>query len=243
MQRGHGRDHCQACGLCQARERCGAKRARLVLASPAMIALRFAVMNRWGGVSTGGIVPGGFCARCDADHWSTSQAADHSFDARPGQQRDHAGGVAARDHHARLGGEGQAVTAAPAQHADDRAIGHPAGRVDAADPVDHVARSRRDSEWAAGQRQRRRRPARRAAAVTGRTGGRGDDWCDRAAGHGCLPVRGGGTACAERAAAAGWQPGRVFERMPGLRENSPVWVSEGGPTPYPHIALCATAPK
>ena len=61
---------------------------------------------------------------------------DH--DVGPARHRDHAVRVAARDHHAGAGGEGQPVTAAPAQRAGDRAVGNPAGGVDAADPADHI---------------------------------------------------------------------------------------------------------
>ena len=60
-------------------------------------------------------------------------------------------GVAARDHHARLRGDGQPVTAAPAQHAGDRAVGDPARGVDPADPVDHMGttpgRRPADGQW------------------------------------------------------------------------------------------------
>ena len=56
-------------------------------------------------------------------------------DAGPRRQGDQAGRVAADDHHACLGGEGQPVPAAPAQRAGDRPVGHAAGAVDAGEPV------------------------------------------------------------------------------------------------------------
>ena len=82
------------------------------------------------------------------------RGGDHSVG--PVQHSDHAAGVAARDHHARAGGEGEPVPAAPAQRADDRLVGDAAGGVDAAESVDHIRLVRR-----AGQRQRQRqRPGR-----------------------------------------------------------------------------------
>ena len=63
-------------------------------------------------------------------------------DVGPGRQGDQAGRVAAGDHHARLGGQGQPVPAAPAQRAGDRPVGDAAGAVDAAEPVHHVPAKR-----------------------------------------------------------------------------------------------------
>jgi hypothetical protein len=47
-------------------------------------------------------------------------------------------GKAARDHHPGIGGQGQPVTAAPAQRGDGHPVGDPARGVDPAEPVDQV---------------------------------------------------------------------------------------------------------
>jgi hypothetical protein len=47
-------------------------------------------------------------------------------DVAAGGQGDHAAGVAARGHHARVGGEGQPVVAGPAQRGDDGPLADPA---------------------------------------------------------------------------------------------------------------------
>jgi hypothetical protein len=59
-------------------------------------------------------------------------------DVGAGGQGDHAAGVAARGHHAHVGGERQPVAASSVQRGDDRLLADPARGVDAGDPVDNV---------------------------------------------------------------------------------------------------------
>ncbi|HUK68819.1 MAG TPA: hypothetical protein VLW50_08725 [Streptosporangiaceae bacterium] len=97
-------------------------------------------------------------------------------DAGPGRQGDQAGRVAADDHHARFGGQGQPVPAAPAQRAGDRPVSDAAGAVDVGEPVHHVpAKGRRAAQCGRdrerqgpGSGRRAGRPA--AAAGEGMTG-------------------------------------------------------------------------
>jgi hypothetical protein len=59
-------------------------------------------------------------------------------DVAAGGQGDHPAGVAARGHHAGVGGERQQVAAGPAQRGDDGPLADPARGVDAGDPVHDV---------------------------------------------------------------------------------------------------------
>ena len=76
-----------------------------------------------------------------------------------GRQGGHAMRVAADEHHAGLRCEGQPVAAAPAQGGGDGAVGDAAGRIDPADPIDHVTQDRR-APGRSRRRQRRANPAR-----------------------------------------------------------------------------------
>ena len=55
---------------------------------------------------------------------AAQRGRDH--DAGPGRHGDHAARIPAGDHHARLGGQGQPVTAPPAQRLVHGAVGDPA---------------------------------------------------------------------------------------------------------------------
>ena len=98
------------------------------------------------------------------------------FSALTGRQGDQAGRVAADDHHACLGGEGQPVPAAPAQRAGDRPVGDAAGAVDAGEPVHHVPAKGRRAAQCGRDRERqhpgsgRRTGGPAAAAGEGMTG-------------------------------------------------------------------------
>ena len=107
-------------------------------------------------------------------------------DVGAGGQGDHAAWVAAGGDHARVGGQGQPVTAGPAQRAGDGPVGDPAGGVDAADPVDHILGRRRHG-LGVGQGQR---PARGGPGpLPGlRDAGRRDEGSERLRGHGRLPA-------------------------------------------------------
>jgi hypothetical protein len=108
---------------------------------------------------------------------AAQRGRDH--DAGPGRHGDHAARVAACHHHPGVGGEGQPVTAAPAQRGDGRPVGDPARGVDAAEPVDHVRAARRPGQWHRTARTRLALPAARA--------GGGDDRGNGPGSHGCLP--------------------------------------------------------
>ena len=118
-------------------------------------------------------------------------------DAGPGRQGDQAGRVAADDHYACVGGEGQPVPAAPAQRAGDRPVGHPAGAVDVGEPVHHVPAERRRAARCGRHQSGSIRAAAGARAGRPRTcSGRRNDRSDQRAGHGCLPRREAGPVSA-----------------------------------------------
>jgi hypothetical protein len=163
------------------------------------------------------------------------EAMTMAADAGPLRHSDHVPRVAARDHHAGLGGQGQPVTAAPAQRGDDGPAGDPAGGIDAAETVDGIRPARR-----AGQRHRTARP--RLAVTKAAAAGGGNDRGDGPRGHGRLP---------DKRRLRGREPGRplwlaarcVFKRCL-FGEISPVWVSEGGlepPCPFGALAPQASA--
>ena len=88
-------------------------------------------------------------------------------DAGPGRHGDQAGRVAADDHHACLGGQGQPVPAAPAQRAGDRPVGDAAGAVDVGEPVHHVPAKRRRAAQYGRDRERQGPGSGRSASGTG----------------------------------------------------------------------------
>jgi hypothetical protein len=111
-------------------------------------------------------------------------------DAGPGRQGDQAGRVAADDHHARFSGQGQPVSAAPAQRAGDAPVGHAAGAVDVGEPVHHVPAKGRRAAQGGRDRERQHPGSGRRAGGLARSRSRGrDDEGDQRAGHGCLPLR------------------------------------------------------
>ena len=126
---------------------------------------------------------------------------DHQV--RLGQHGDHPGRVAARDDHARGGGEGQPVSGLPAQRAGHGPVSDPARLVDPAGPVHHVTGDRRDLRRR-GHRQAAGR-GRPAVLPCTRPGPRRDERSDERGSHGRLPAREG----PER---PGGEPGRVFKR-------------------------------
>ena len=148
-------------------------------------------------------------------------------DAGPGRQGDQAGRVAADDHHACLGGEGQPVPAAPAQRAGDRPVGDAAGAVDVGEPVHHVPAKRRRVRGRDRERQGPGNGRRAGGQGRGRTG---DDRGDQRAGHGCLPRREAGliSAVGRRGIS---RAVRVFKRCSEKGDVPPLWVSEGGLEP------------
>jgi transposase len=147
-------------------------------------------------------------------------------DAGPGRHGDRAGRVAADDHHACPGGEGQPVPAAPAQRAGDRPVGHAAGTVDAGEPVHHVPAKHRRAAQCRRDRERQGPGRGRRAGGTGR-GRRGDDR-GRSAGRSRLPPAAGGGTGQRRGEAAGISRAvRVFKRCSEKGDVPPLWVSEG----------------
>jgi len=69
---------------------------------------------------------------------ATAAQRGRDGDVAAGGQGDHAAGVAARCHNARVGGERQQVAAGPAERGDDGPLADPARGVDAGDPVDNI---------------------------------------------------------------------------------------------------------
>ena len=127
---------------------------------------------------------------------AAQRGRDH--DVRPDRHGDHAARIAARDHHPGVGGDGQPVTAPPAQRGDGHPVSDPARGVDPAEPVDHVRPARR-----AGQRYRAAR-ARIALPAAG-----GGTWITGATGRAVMAGSRTGGSCA-----AGGRGGREG-RPPG----------------------------
>jgi hypothetical protein len=121
---------------------------------------------------------------------------------RLGRHGDHPGRVAARDNHARGGGEGQPVPGPPAQHAGHGPVGDPPGSVHPASPVHHVTGDRRDLRR--GSHRQAARRGRPAVLPCARPGPRRDEGRDKRGGHGRLPGREGPERPGE--------PGRVFKQ-------------------------------